>query len=338
MSIKYGVDERYRSAPRRSPCTPPSSWTWTPSSDIVGSRIWSRWTWSPEIASRPADSTLGPYGLKLLGVEGLVVGLLKLLKQRNAGRLKARPLLCELHALRHSLKLAELTPETAPAAWRLIKDVDRGPKDLVPAADSLSRRPAFGRWPDRAPSPCWRPWRGLPAGRPTQGRPAGAIADELALGQRDASCAPVLLAQTPRGASDPADGRVDLSLSTTARAAAGACVRAGSRFPGPRMPGFDDRKIPRQRPCATSATDSFFATRRSWMPAAAAGRASAWRDRFCRDDRGAARRRSHTSSGAGARAASSDSFTSSRNRQQRSGITVSICLRAARGPFAAAHA
>ena len=64
-----------------------------------------------------------PYGLKLLGVEGLVIGLLKLLKQRSAGRLKARPLLCELHALRHSLRLAELAPELAPAAWRLIEDV-----------------------------------------------------------------------------------------------------------------------------------------------------------------------------------------------------------------------
>lgn len=73
----------------------------------------------------PNRATPGPYGLKLLGVEGLVVGLLKLLKQRNAGRLKARPLLCELHALRHSLKLAGLAPETAPAAWRLIKDVDQ---------------------------------------------------------------------------------------------------------------------------------------------------------------------------------------------------------------------
>lgn len=70
-----------------------------------------------------ADSALGRHGLRLLGVEGLIIGLLKLLKQRNMGRLKARPLLCELHALRHSLQHAELTPEIAPAAWRLMKDV-----------------------------------------------------------------------------------------------------------------------------------------------------------------------------------------------------------------------
>lgn len=71
------------------------------------------------------DSALGRHGLRLLGVEGLVVSLLKLLKQRSAGRLKARPLLCELHALRHSLQLAELTPEIAPAAWQLMDDVTK---------------------------------------------------------------------------------------------------------------------------------------------------------------------------------------------------------------------
>jgi hypothetical protein len=69
------------------------------------------------------DSALGRHGLRLLGVEGLVISLLKLLKQRTLGRLKARPLLCELHALRHSLQHAELTPEIAPAAWRLMNDV-----------------------------------------------------------------------------------------------------------------------------------------------------------------------------------------------------------------------
>jgi hypothetical protein len=66
-----------------------------------------------------------PYGQKLLGVEGLVIGLLKLLKQRRAGSLKVRPLLCELHALRHSLQLAELAPKIAPTAWRLLEDVDQ---------------------------------------------------------------------------------------------------------------------------------------------------------------------------------------------------------------------
>jgi hypothetical protein len=64
------------------------------------------------------------YFSTLLGVEGMVIALLKLLKQLSIGRVKARALMCEIHALRHSLRLAMLSRETAPAAHRLIDDVD----------------------------------------------------------------------------------------------------------------------------------------------------------------------------------------------------------------------
>jgi hypothetical protein len=60
----------------------------------------------------------------LLGVEGMVIALLKLLKQLSIGRVKARAFMCEIHALGHSLRLAMLSSETAPAAHRLIEDID----------------------------------------------------------------------------------------------------------------------------------------------------------------------------------------------------------------------
>jgi hypothetical protein len=53
-----------------------------------------------------------------------VIALLKLLKQLSIGRVKARALMCEIHALRHSLRLAMLSRETASAAHRLIEDID----------------------------------------------------------------------------------------------------------------------------------------------------------------------------------------------------------------------
>jgi hypothetical protein len=119
------------------------------------------------------DSALGQHGLRLLGVEGLVISLLKLLKQRSMGRLKARPLLCELHALRHSLQHAELTPGVARAAWRLIEDVTEArqtwfqqqPPDRkarvraiagqAPSAllDALDRLPAADETHEDAPKP-----------------------------------------------------------------------------------------------------------------------------------------------------------------------------------------
>ena len=64
------------------------------------------------------------YFSTLLGVEGMVIALLKLLKQLSIGRVKARALMCEIHALGHSLRLAMLSRDTAPAAHRLIEDVD----------------------------------------------------------------------------------------------------------------------------------------------------------------------------------------------------------------------
>ena len=64
------------------------------------------------------------YGERMLGTEGLIVGLLKLCKQLLVGRIKVRALLCGLHALRHSLELAQLTEVETPDAWRMIKEVD----------------------------------------------------------------------------------------------------------------------------------------------------------------------------------------------------------------------
>jgi hypothetical protein len=129
------------------------------------------------------DSALGRHGLTLLGVEGLVITLLKLLKQRSTGRLKARPLLCELHALRHSLQLAELTREIAPAAWGLMDDVAEArqtwfrqrPPDReagvraiagdAPSAllDALERLPAADGAHEDAPKPLRlsAPWRNV---------------------------------------------------------------------------------------------------------------------------------------------------------------------------------
>jgi hypothetical protein len=142
------------------------------------------------------DSALGRHGLRLLGVEGLVISLLKLLKQRSMGRLKARPLLCELHALRHSLQHAELTPETAPAAWRLMDDVaearqtwfQQRPPDReasvraiagqAPSAllDALERLPTADEAHEDAPKPLRMsaPWRNVTIVR------AGAHADPAA--------------------------------------------------------------------------------------------------------------------------------------------------------------
>ena len=64
------------------------------------------------------------YGLDAARRGGLGDRLLKLLKQRSIGRAEGTAALCELHALRHSLRLAMLRRRSAPAAQRLIEDVD----------------------------------------------------------------------------------------------------------------------------------------------------------------------------------------------------------------------
>jgi hypothetical protein len=55
----------------------------------------------------------------LIGVEGLLFSLLRLSKQARAGCVKVRPTLCELHSLRHDLRLLRLGRDRAPSAWGL---------------------------------------------------------------------------------------------------------------------------------------------------------------------------------------------------------------------------
>lgn len=60
----------------------------------------------------------------ITGVEGLVVSRLKLAKQLAIGRIKVRPLLCELHSVRHDLRLLGLSEQAAPRAWQLAAEID----------------------------------------------------------------------------------------------------------------------------------------------------------------------------------------------------------------------
>jgi hypothetical protein len=66
---------------------------------------------------RPGESDL------LLGTEGLVVALLKVVKQTTVGRIKVRPMLCELNNLQRDLRLTRIDPDDAPAAWKIAHDV-----------------------------------------------------------------------------------------------------------------------------------------------------------------------------------------------------------------------
>jgi hypothetical protein len=59
----------------------------------------------------------------LIATESLVVLTLKLLKQAASGRVKVRPTLCELHNLRHDLRLAGIAHSDAPEAWALTERV-----------------------------------------------------------------------------------------------------------------------------------------------------------------------------------------------------------------------
>jgi hypothetical protein len=72
-----------------------------------------------ELENRPFPE----YSELLLGVEGLVACLVRVLKQVSTLRLKVRPSLCQLHSVRHGLVLAGLTPENAPDAWRITEEV-----------------------------------------------------------------------------------------------------------------------------------------------------------------------------------------------------------------------
>jgi hypothetical protein len=59
----------------------------------------------------------------LMGAESLMSCLFRLVKQVLTGRLKVRQFLCELHNLRHGLRLARLDPADVPSAWQLVEDV-----------------------------------------------------------------------------------------------------------------------------------------------------------------------------------------------------------------------
>lgn len=65
------------------------------------------------------------YSELLLAAEALVIMCLKLAKQTVTGRVKIRPLLCELSNLKLDLELARLRREDAGAAWALADEVGR---------------------------------------------------------------------------------------------------------------------------------------------------------------------------------------------------------------------
>jgi hypothetical protein len=64
-----------------------------------------------------------PYLEQLIGVEAITIRLLGLLKQRATRSVKVRSFLCQLHALRYSLKLARLGTGVGPEAWALLHGV-----------------------------------------------------------------------------------------------------------------------------------------------------------------------------------------------------------------------
>lgn len=63
------------------------------------------------------------YVERVLGAESILLNLVRLLKYRATGRVKVRSVLCQLHTVRHGLRLAGLDRADAPAAWRLADDV-----------------------------------------------------------------------------------------------------------------------------------------------------------------------------------------------------------------------
>jgi hypothetical protein len=74
-----------------------------------------------ELEERPSTE----YGARLMGAESLMACLLRLFKAISTGRLKVRQFLCELHNVRHGLRLAGLGEREAPSAWRVAEDVAR---------------------------------------------------------------------------------------------------------------------------------------------------------------------------------------------------------------------
>lgn len=73
-----------------------------------------------EVEPRP----LPEYSEPLLATEALVITALKLAKLGITGRVKVRPLLCELKNIRVDLRLARIDRGDAPRAWDLAADVE----------------------------------------------------------------------------------------------------------------------------------------------------------------------------------------------------------------------
>jgi hypothetical protein len=79
------------------------------------------WGEPQKIEQRPARE----YCERLIAAEALVVTALKLAKQALTGRVKVRPLLCELYSVRCDLSLARLPREAALEAWALADEATR---------------------------------------------------------------------------------------------------------------------------------------------------------------------------------------------------------------------
>jgi hypothetical protein len=78
------------------------------------------WGEALPIEERPVSE----YSELLIATEGLVVTALKLAKLAVTGRVKVRPLLCELRNVRLDLELARLARTDAGQAWALAEEVD----------------------------------------------------------------------------------------------------------------------------------------------------------------------------------------------------------------------
>jgi hypothetical protein len=63
------------------------------------------------------------YARRLAGAESLVIMALRLVKQIWTAQVKVRPLLCELHNLRHDLTLGGLGRDRASDAWAVADEV-----------------------------------------------------------------------------------------------------------------------------------------------------------------------------------------------------------------------
>jgi hypothetical protein len=79
------------------------------------------------------------YSEPLLAAEALVVSAIKLAKLSATGRVKVRPLLCELRNVGLDLHLARIDRAQAPLAWSLADEIERARKEWWDLADSARR-------------------------------------------------------------------------------------------------------------------------------------------------------------------------------------------------------